>query len=122
MLVLVPSVATGFAMFTAFPLFEAQLDGIRDFLQRNVLPGRVDNIERSVRSLFSNSGGRTAVGVLAPRITAIVLLVVRRLNLIRSSGCPAPQYRGPRNGSLVASGHVVANHRRQLFPVRQFGF
>ncbi len=75
LLALVPLATIGFAMFAAFPVFEAQRDSIRDFLLQNVLPGSVDNIERSFTTFLANAGELTTVGILALGITAILLLV-----------------------------------------------
>lgn len=75
LLALVPLATIGFAMFAAFPVFEAHRSSIRDFLLQNVLAGSIDNIDRSFATFLANAGELTTVGILALAITAVMLLV-----------------------------------------------
>ncbi len=84
LLSLVPLMAVLFALFSAFPGFEALKQEIQQFLFTNLVPAASDIIAQQVQGFAANAAKMSAVGVVALVVVALLLLgsVDRTINQI----------------------------------------
>ena len=93
LLSLVPMIAVMFSMLGAFPMFNQFRQQIESFIYANVIPSRGDEIQAYVSQFIGNTGGMTAVGILALVCVALLLIhnIDKTLNKIwRVSKRPRP--------------------------------
>lgn len=74
LLSLVPLIAVMFTMLKAFPMFAQFRQAIESFVYANVIPSRGEEIQAYVSQFIGNTGGMTAVGVLALVLVALLLI------------------------------------------------
>ena len=74
LIALVPLIAIGIAIFSAFPVFDGIRGQLGDFLFKNLTPSFEEQIKHYLAKIVSNSGQLGAVGVSGIAITAIMLL------------------------------------------------
>ena len=74
LIALVPVIAIGIAIFSAFPVFDGIRSQLADFLFQNLTPSFEDQISQYLSKIVSNSGQLGAVGVSGIAVTAIMLL------------------------------------------------
>ena len=74
MLSLVPLITVMFAMLTAFPMFATLHAHVEAFIYANVIPSRGDEIQAYVTTFIGNTGGMTAIGILALVFFALLLI------------------------------------------------
>ena len=74
LIALVPLIAIGIAIFSAFPVFDGIRTQLADFLFQNLTPSFEDQIRQYLGKIVGNSGQLGAVGVSGIAITAIMLL------------------------------------------------
>ncbi|MBR6663618.1 MAG: YihY family inner membrane protein, partial [Alphaproteobacteria bacterium] len=84
LIALVPLVAIGLAIFSAFPVFAEIIDQLQQLLIQNVVPHLEEEISQYFNSFISATAKLTAVGVSGIAITAILLLstIENSLNFI----------------------------------------
>ncbi|MBZ9611223.1 virulence factor BrkB family protein [Rheinheimera maricola] len=93
LLSLVPMIAVMFSMLGAFPMFTEFRQGIENFVYANVIPSRGDEIQAYVSQFIGNTGGMTAIGIMALVLVALLLIhnIDKTLNKIwRVSKRPRP--------------------------------
>lgn len=93
LLSLVPMIAVMFSMLGAFPMFNQFRQQIEGFIYANVIPSRGEEIQAYVSQFIGNTGGMTAVGILALVCVALLLIhnIDKTLNKIwRVSKRPRP--------------------------------
>ncbi|GAB57240.1 virulence factor BrkB family protein [Rheinheimera nanhaiensis] len=78
LLSLVPLVAVMFSMLKAFPMFSEFRQDIEAFVYANVIPSRGEEIQAYVSQFIGNTGGMTAVGVLA--LVGVALLLIHNID------------------------------------------
>lgn len=78
LLSLVPLVAVMFSMLKAFPMFSEFRQSIEAFVYANVIPSRGEEIQAYVSQFIGNTGGMTAVGVLA--LVGVALLLIHNID------------------------------------------
>ncbi|MCF7501158.1 MULTISPECIES: virulence factor BrkB family protein [unclassified Pseudoalteromonas] len=78
LLSIVPLVAVGVAIFSAFPGFESTLVTIENFLFTNLVPTSTDVIKEHISSFAGNANKMTAVGV--GFLAAVSLLLIRNVD------------------------------------------
>lgn len=74
LIALVPVIAIGIAIFSAFPVFDSIRGQLADFLFQNLTPSFEENIRQYLEVVVKNSGQLGAVGVSGIAVTAIMLL------------------------------------------------
>ena len=74
LLSLVPFIAVMFSMLRAFPMFNDFRQNIEAFVYANVIPSRGDEIQTYISQFIGNTGGMTAVGILALVVVALLLI------------------------------------------------
>jgi membrane protein len=74
LLSLVPLLAVGLAMLSAFPVFASMRDDIQSFVFFNFVPAAGDVVQKEFSSFLANAGKLTAFGIVALGITALLLL------------------------------------------------
>ncbi len=74
LIALVPLIAIGIAIFSAFPVFDSVRSQLADFLFQNLTPSFEEEIRQYLEEIVSKSGQLGAVGVTGIAITAILLL------------------------------------------------
>ena len=74
LIALVPLIAIGIAIFSAFPVFDNIRGQLADFLFQNLTPSFEEEIRQYLGDIVSKSGQLGAVGVTGIAITAILLL------------------------------------------------
>lgn len=74
LLSLVPLIAVMFTMLKAFPMFAQFRQAIESFVYANVIPSRGEEIQAYVSQFIGNTGGMTAVGILALVLVALLLI------------------------------------------------
>jgi membrane protein len=74
LLSLVPFIAVMFSMLRAFPMFSEFRQSIETFVYANVIPSRGEEIQSYISQFIGNTGGMTAVGVMALVVVAILLI------------------------------------------------
>lgn len=93
LLSLVPFIAVMFSMLRAFPMFSEFRQNIEAFVYANVIPSRGEEIQTYISQFIGNTGGMTAIGILALVIVALLLIynIDKTLNKIwRVSKRPRP--------------------------------
>jgi membrane protein len=82
LLALVPSLAVGFAMFTAFPVFSSLLADVQDFIFLNFVPTLGDVIQEHVDGFVKKASKVTGFGIAFLIFTVLmtISLVDRTLN------------------------------------------
>lgn len=75
LLALVPLMAIGFALLSAFPVFSAVQDTVQDFLFRNFVPEFGGVIRDQITTFVANTGKLTAFGIIIIAVTALFLFV-----------------------------------------------
>ena len=78
LLSIVPLVAVGVAIFSAFPGFESTLVTIENFLFTNLVPTSTDVIKEHISAFAGNANKMTAVGV--GFLAAVSLLLIRNVD------------------------------------------
>lgn len=74
LLALVPLLAIGFAIFTAFPAFEAARSAIEEVIFENLVPEIAGPVRTHLNSFMRNASDLGAVGIVALAVSAILLL------------------------------------------------
>ncbi|MGE5145564.1 MAG: virulence factor BrkB family protein, partial [Candidatus Eiseniibacteriota bacterium] len=74
LLSLVPLLAVGLAMLSAFPVFAGMREDIQSFVFFNFVPAAGDVVQKQFSSFLENAGKLTAFGIVALGITALLLL------------------------------------------------
>jgi membrane protein len=74
LLSLVPLLAVGLAMLTAFPVFAGMREQIQDFVFANFVPAAGDVVQKQFTSFLDNAGKLTIFGIIALGVTALLLL------------------------------------------------
>ncbi|WP_372626638.1 virulence factor BrkB family protein [Arsukibacterium sp.] len=74
LLSLVPLIAVVFSMLGMFPMFSEMRGRLEELIFANVIPTRGEEIKSYVNEFISNTGGMTAVGVLALIVIALLLI------------------------------------------------
>jgi membrane protein len=74
LLSLVPLIAVMFSMLRAFPMFSEFRQSIETFVYANVIPSRGEEIQTYITQFIGNTGGMTAVGVMALVFVALLLI------------------------------------------------
>lgn len=74
LLALVPLIAIGFAVLSAFPVFEDVQANIQTFIFDNFLPSAVESAKAYVEEFVGKARTLTAIGVVGLTITAMLLL------------------------------------------------
>lgn len=74
LIALVPLLAIGIAIFSAFPVFDSIRSQLADFLFQNLTPSFEEEIRQYLEVIVKNSGQLGAVGVCGIAVTAILLL------------------------------------------------
>ena len=74
LIALVPLIAIGIAIFSAFPVFDSVRAQLADFLFQNLTPAFEEEIRSYLEVVVKNSGQLGTVGVSGIAITAILLL------------------------------------------------
>ncbi len=84
LIALVPLLAIGLAIFSAFPVFSEIRDQIQSLMLQNVVPDLEEEISQYFGSFISATAKLTTVGVVGIAITAILLLstIENSLNFI----------------------------------------
>ncbi|WP_430929718.1 virulence factor BrkB family protein [Pseudoalteromonas rubra] len=78
LLSLIPLVAVGVAIFTAFPGFQDTRDAIEHFIFTNFVPTSTDTIKAHISAFTGNVNQMTAVGI--GFLTAVALLLIRNVD------------------------------------------
>jgi len=74
LLALVPLVAVGFAVLSAFPVFETVQKDIQAFVFENFLPSAVDEAQAYIDQFVGKARGLTGPGIIGLALTAMLLL------------------------------------------------
>ena len=74
LLSMVPLLAVGLAMLTAFPVFAGMRDDIQTFVFFNFVPAAGDVVQKQFSSFLENAGKLTTFGIIALGVTALLLL------------------------------------------------
>lgn len=74
LLSLVPFIAVMFSILGMFPMFSEMRGRLEELIFANVIPTRGEEIQSYVNEFISNTGGMTAVGVLALIVIALLLI------------------------------------------------
>ena len=74
LLSLVPLVTVMFSMLSAFPMFAEFQTNLESFIYANVVPSRGEEIQAYLTTFIGNTGGMTAIGVLALVFFALLLI------------------------------------------------
>ena len=74
LLSLVPLVTVMFAMLSAFPMFAEFQANLETFIYANVIPSRGEEIQAYLTKFIGNTGGMTAIGILALVFVALLLI------------------------------------------------
>ncbi|KKO46360.1 membrane protein [Arsukibacterium ikkense] len=74
LLSLVPLIAVMFSMLGMFPMFVALRSRLEELIFANVIPTRGEEIQSYVNEFISNTGGMTAIGILALIFVALLLI------------------------------------------------
>ena len=74
LLALVPLVAVGFAVLSAFPVFETVQKDIQAFVFENFLPSAVDEAQAYIDEFVGKARGLTGPGIIGLALTAMLLL------------------------------------------------
>lgn len=84
LIALVPLIAIGLAIFSAFPVFSEVRDQLQVFLLQNVVPNMEDEISQYFSDFISATAKLTTIGVVGIAVTAILLLstIENSLNFI----------------------------------------
>lgn len=84
LLALVPLVAIGFAVLSAFPAFESAQEEIQAFVFKNFVPSAVETVQSHLAGFIEKARGLTAIGVIGLAVTALLLFntIETALNLI----------------------------------------
>ncbi|WP_414813138.1 virulence factor BrkB family protein [Pseudoalteromonas sp. R3] len=78
LLSLIPLVAVGVAIFSAFPGFQDARDAIESFIFNNFVPTSTDTIKSHISAFTGNANQMTAVGI--GFLTAVALLLIRNVD------------------------------------------
>lgn len=73
LLALVPLMAIGFAMFSAFPVFDAMQERVQAFIIENLVPEMGEAVHEQLTAFVANAGRLTAVGILFLAVTALMM-------------------------------------------------
>lgn len=73
-LALVPLMAVGFAVLTAFPVFDRIQEDLQDFIIGNFIPDAGAVLQAQVAGFVQAARNLTGIGVLALAVTALILL------------------------------------------------
>ena len=74
LLSLVPLITVMFSMLGMFPMFSEMRSRLEELIFVNVIPTRGEEIQSYVNEFISNTGGMTAVGILALIVVALLLI------------------------------------------------
>jgi membrane protein len=74
LLALVPLIALGLSILTAFPAFQEVRDELQKAIIQNLLPSASQLALDSISSFINNAGSLTAMGVLGLAVVAVMLL------------------------------------------------
>lgn len=74
-LALVPLMAIGFALLSAFPVFAAVQESVQDFLFRNFVPEFGGVIRDQITTFVANTGKLTVFGIVVIAVTALFLFI-----------------------------------------------
>ncbi len=74
LLSLVPLVTVMFSMLSAFPMFAEFQANLESFIYANVIPSRGEEIQAYITRFIGNTGGMTAIGILALVFFALLLI------------------------------------------------
>ena len=74
LLSLVPLLAVGLAMLSAFPVFAGMRNDIQAFVFFNFVPAAGDVVQKQFSSFLDNAGKLTIFGIIALGVTALLLL------------------------------------------------
>lgn len=74
LLSLVPLLVVVFSIVSAFPVFEAAIGTMQDFIFRNFLPAAGETIQQYVTGFMTKAGTLTGVGIVFLVITALMLM------------------------------------------------
>ena len=74
LLALVPLMAIGLALYSAFPVFDAMRAELQRFLFENFLPHAGGEVEEYLNTFARNTGRLTALGLIGIAVTAVLLL------------------------------------------------
>lgn len=74
LLSLVPLLAVGLAMLTAFPVFAGMREVIQEFMFANFVPAAGDVVQKQFSNFLDNAGKLTIFGIIALGVTALLLL------------------------------------------------
>ena len=74
LLALVPLLAIGFAVMSAFPLFDNMRDGLGDLVLSYVAPHAGEDVRAYVDTFVANTNRLTTLGVVGLAVTAVMLL------------------------------------------------
>lgn len=74
LLSLVPLATVMFAMLSAFPMFAEFQANLESFIYANVIPSRGEEIQAYITRFIGNTGGMTAIGILALVFFALLLI------------------------------------------------
>lgn len=74
LLSLVPLVTVIFSMLSAFPMFAEFQANLESFIYANVIPSRGEEIQAYITRFIGNTGGMTAIGILALVFFALLLI------------------------------------------------
>ena len=74
LLAVVPLLAIGFAIMSAFPVFKTIQGDLQTFMLKNFLPDNVEQVQEWFDGFLKNTQELTALGTVALAVTAIILL------------------------------------------------
>lgn len=74
LLALVPLLAIGFAIFSAFPAFEAARGAVEELIFENLVPELAGPVRTHLNNFTKNASDLGAVGIVALAVSAILLL------------------------------------------------
>lgn len=74
LLSLVPLVTVMYSMLSAFPMFAQFQANIESLIYANVIPSRGEEIQAYISRFMGNTGGMTAIGILALVFVALLLI------------------------------------------------
>jgi len=74
LLALVPLLAVGFAIFSAFPAFDAMMGEAQEFLFENMVPEVGSEVQEQLLQFMERTNQLTAVGVVFLLVTTVLLL------------------------------------------------
>lgn len=73
LLALVPLMAIGFAMFSAFPVFDQAQERVQAFIINNLVPELGEAVHEQLTGFVANAGRLTAVGIIVLAVTALMM-------------------------------------------------